>query len=135
VRILLVAVGKVRSPFADDVGHYAKHISARAKFEQIEVRDAAAAIRRIPERAVTVLLEPGGQAHDSEGFAAFIEARRLEGRPVCFVIGGPDGIDLPGAEHSISLGEMTLPHQLARVVLMEQIFRALSILAGEPYHR
>lgn len=130
-----MAVGKVRSPFVDDVAHYAKHISARAQLEQVEVKDAAAALRRIPERAITVALDPRGEQLDSEEFASFVGERRLEGRPLCFVIGGPDGIEVPDADHRISFGPVTLPHQLARVVLLEQVFRALSILAGEPYHR
>lgn len=128
-------MGKARSPYVDDVAHYSKHLQPRAHVEQLEVRDAAAAIRRIPARAATVVLDPRGEVHDSPGFARFIEQRQLEGRPLCFVIGGADGIDLPDADHMISFGPMTLPHQLARVVLLEQLFRAFTIIAGEPYHR
>ena len=53
---------------------------------------------------------------------------------MCFVLGGAYGIDLPGADHRLSLGPLTMPHQLARVVLLEQLYRAHRILAGEPYH-
>jgi 23S rRNA (pseudouridine1915-N3)-methyltransferase len=53
---------------------------------------------------------------------------------MCFVIGGPFGLDLDAADHRFSLGRLTLPHQLARVVLLEQLYRAHKILAGEPYH-
>lgn len=135
MRILLIAVGKARPPYADDVAHYAKHLAPRAQVEQVEVRDAAAAIKRIPERSATVLLDPCGTVLDSEAFAGFIEQRQLEARTLCFVIGGADGIDLPSADYRISFGPMTLPHQLARVVLLEQLFRAFTIIAGEPYHR
>ena len=55
-------------------------------------------------------------------------------RDLCFVIGGPFGLELERADHRLSLGPMTLPHQLARVVLLEQLYRAHKILAGEPYH-
>jgi 23S rRNA (pseudouridine1915-N3)-methyltransferase len=55
-------------------------------------------------------------------------------RDLCFVVGGPFGIDLDAADHRLSLGAITLPHQLARVVLLEQIYRAHKIIAGEPYH-
>ena len=55
-------------------------------------------------------------------------------RDLCFVVGGAYGVDLPDADHRLSLGPMTLPHQLARVVLLEQLFRAHKIIAGEPYH-
>ena len=58
----------------------------------------------------------------------------MSGLDLCFVVGGPYGLELPGATHKISLGPMTLPHQLARVVLLEQLYRAHKILAREPYH-
>ena len=70
---------------------------------------------------------------DSMEFSRWLEDRRQAGRDVCFVIGGPKGLDLQ-ADMRLSLGPMTLPHQLARVVLLEQIFRAHKILAREPYH-
>ena len=60
--------------------------------------------------------------------------RRMSGRDLCFVVGGPFGLELPDADHRLSLGPMTLPHQLARVVLLEQLFRAHKILKNEPYH-
>jgi 23S rRNA (pseudouridine1915-N3)-methyltransferase len=72
---------------------------------------------------------------DSLAFSRFLEGRRQSGRDLCFVIGGPFGLDeLEGVEHRLSLGEMTLPHQLARVVLLEQLYRGHKIIAGEPYH-
>ena len=81
-----------------------------------------------------VLLGAGGTEHSSEAFARFLEERRQGGRDVCFVVGGPFGTALDRHDHLLSLGPMTLPHQLARVVLLEQLFRAHKILAGEPYH-
>jgi 23S rRNA (pseudouridine1915-N3)-methyltransferase len=82
-----------------------------------------------------VLLDAGGRAYSSEDFARWLEERRMAGRDVCFVIGGPDGVQLERCDERISFGPMTLPHQLARVVLLEQLYRAHKILAGEPYHR
>ena len=67
-------------------------------------------------------------------FARFIEARRDSAKDLVFVIGGAHGLELPRADHRLSLGPMTLPHQLARVVLLEALFRAHRIIAGEPYH-
>jgi 23S rRNA (pseudouridine1915-N3)-methyltransferase len=81
-----------------------------------------------------VLLDEAGTAHDSAGFARWLESRRQAGRDVCFVLGGAYGTDLQGSDERLSLGPLTLPHQLARVVLLEQLFRAHKILAGEPYH-
>ncbi len=134
MRILVVAVGRLRPPFADDVQHYARLIARHARVELIEVREDEQVARRIPERAFTSLLDAGGQEYDSVGFSRFLEDRRMSGRDLCFVVGGPYGLELPAADHRISLGRMTLPHQLARVVLLEQLYRAHKILAGEPYH-
>ena len=134
MRYYVVAVGRARSPYADDLEHYAKLLSRHARVDVIEVANDEAIERRIPERAYVVLLDAAGTGHSSEGFAAFLEQRRQGGRDVCFVIGGPYGTALERHDHVLSLGPMTLPHQLARVVLLEQLFRAHKILAGEPYH-
>jgi 23S rRNA (pseudouridine1915-N3)-methyltransferase len=134
VRYLVLAVGRLRPPFSDDVQHYRKLLARHARVDVVEVREDEQVERRIPERAYVVLLDPGGTAHDSEGFARFIEERRQGGRDVCFVVGGPFGTRLERHDHLLSFGPLTLPHQLARVVLLEQLFRAHKILAGEPYH-
>jgi 23S rRNA (pseudouridine1915-N3)-methyltransferase len=133
MRISVIAVGRLRPPYRDDVEHYRRMLSGHAKVELIEVRDDDAVRRRIPERAVVVLLASDGEQLDSEGLSRWLEQRRHDGRDVCFVIGGPTGLALD-ADMRLSLGPMTLPHQLARVVLLEQIYRAHKILAGEPYH-
>ncbi len=134
VRILVVAVGRLRPPFADDVQHYQRLIAGHARLELVEVRQDEQVQRRIPERAFTTLLDVGGDEYSSEEFSRFLEERRMSGRDLCFVVGGPYGLQLPAVEHRFSLGPMTLPHQLARVVLLEQLYRAHKILAGEPYH-
>jgi 23S rRNA (pseudouridine1915-N3)-methyltransferase len=134
VRIIVVAVGRLRPPFVDDVAHYAKLLSGHARLELIEVREEERAQRRIPADAYVSLLAADGQALDSIGLARFIEERRMSRRDLCFVIGGAFGVELERADHRLSLGPMTLPHQLARVVLLEQLFRAHKIIAGEPYH-
>jgi 23S rRNA (pseudouridine1915-N3)-methyltransferase len=135
VRIVVVAVGKLRPPFADDVQHYQKLLAGHTRLEMIEVRDDAQVARRIPERAFVSLLDAAGEQRDSIAFSRWLEDRRQAGRDLCFVVGGPfGGLELDGVDHRLSLGEMTLPHQLARVVLLEQLYRAHKILAGEPYH-
>jgi 23S rRNA (pseudouridine1915-N3)-methyltransferase len=134
VRIIVVAVGRLRPPFADDVAHYTKLLSGHARLELVEVRDGERVDRRIPQRAFVSLLADDGNQLDSSGFSRFLADRRMEGRDLCFVVGGPFGLELARADHRLSLGPMTLPHQLARVVLLEQIYRAHKILAGEPYH-
>jgi 23S rRNA (pseudouridine1915-N3)-methyltransferase len=134
VRIFVVAVGRLRPPFADDVEHYAKLLSRYARLQLVEVREDEDVGRRLPQRAFVSLLDPAGEMPDSVQFSAFLEGRRQSGLDLCFVVGGPFGLDLPGVQHRLSLGKITLPHQLARVVLLEQLFRAHKILAGEPYH-
>ena len=134
VRYTVLAVGKLRPPYADDAQHYLRLLAKQARVEVVEVADDAALARRVPRGAYVSLLDGGGTAYDSEGFARWLEQRRQAGRDVCFVVGGAFGTALEVADHRLSLGPMTLPHRLARVVLLEQLFRAHKILAGEPYH-
>ena len=134
MRVTVVSVGRLRPPFADDVQHYQKLLARHARVELVEVREDEQVARRIPERAFVSLLDADGAQYSSESFATFLEERRQAGRDVCFIVGGPFGLDLPSVDHRLSLGAMTLPHQLARVVLLEQIYRGHKILAREPYH-
>jgi 23S rRNA (pseudouridine1915-N3)-methyltransferase len=134
VRILVVAVGRLRPPFADDVQHYQKLLARHARLELIEVREDDHVHRRIPERVFVSLLDRAGEELDSLAFSRFLEGRRQSGQDLCFVIGGPFGLELEAVNHRLSLGKITLPHQLARVVLLEQLYRGHKILAGEPYH-
>jgi len=135
VRIVVLAVGRLRPPYADDIQHYQKLLARHARIELIEVREDEHVGRRIPDRAFVSLLAVGGEEFDSMGFSRFLEARRMSGRDLCFVIGGAYGLELEeGVDHRFSLGRLTLPHQLARVVLLEQLYRGHKILAGEPYH-
>ncbi len=134
MRYSVVAVGKARPPYADDLQHYEKLLSRHARVEVIEVADDEALERRIPDRTFVCLLDSRGKAYTSEAFAGWLEERRQAGRDVCFVIGGAFGVELDRADHKLSFGPMTLPHMLARVVLLEQLYRAHKILANEPYH-
>jgi 23S rRNA (pseudouridine1915-N3)-methyltransferase len=124
----------MRPPYADDAEHYAKLLRGHARVDVVELKEDADVARRLPDRAHVVLLDVGGRTRDSPGFARWLEDRRQAGRDVCFVIGGAFGLELPQAHERLSFGPMTFPHQLARVLLLEQLFRAHKILAGEPYH-
>jgi 23S rRNA (pseudouridine1915-N3)-methyltransferase len=141
VQVVVISVGRLRAPYIDDVAHYAKLLGRHVRLTQIELRDDGARdggaerlAGRLPRDAYVSLLAADGEALDSLAFARFIERRRESGRDLAFVIGGAYGVDLPQADHRLSLGSMTLPHQLARVVLLEALFRAHRIIAGEPYH-
>lgn len=130
----MLAVGRLRPPYVDDVQHYKKLLAGHAKLELIEVRADEDVSRRIPDRSFKVLLAADGRSFDSEGFSHFLEQRRQAGLTLCFIVGGPRGLDMDECDMRLSLGTMTLPHQLARVVLLEQLYRAHKILAHEPYH-
>jgi 23S rRNA (pseudouridine1915-N3)-methyltransferase len=134
VRILVVAVGRLRPPFSDDVLHYQKLLARHVKLELIEVREDDQVTRRIPDRTFVSLLDREGEELDSVSFSDFLETRRQSAQDLCFVVGGPFGLELDEVDHRMSLGRITLPHQLARVVLLEQLYRGHKILAGERYH-
>ena len=151
----LLAVGKLRGviwlPAATE---YSRRVQRYVKFELVEIRDSIG--KGLPEatalaeegRAITQLLEPGnflvaldreGKAFDSKKFAQLLQKQIDAGiRKMDFVIGGPAGLEqniVAKANLRLSLGALTLPHELARVVLLEQLYRALTILRGEPYHK
>lgn len=147
----VVCVGRLRPPHADAGGEYERRVAQLTGFRVDEVaaeplqRGEAYARVREAERiraslargAWSVALSPDGREHDSStAFAAWLERRLASGRPVAFVIGGASGIDadLVGeCDERMALGRLTMPHQLARVVLVEQLYRALCTLQGHPY--
>ena len=118
---------------------YVKRISRSCAVEVAEVRDATAALKRLDANraAVSVLLDAGGKVHDSEAFAKWLGELRDRGtRELFFVCGDADGFPESLRERvgqKISLSAMTYSHELARVMLAEQIYRALAILSGSPY--
>jgi 23S rRNA (pseudouridine1915-N3)-methyltransferase len=143
VRLIVVCVGKIRSPFVDDVAHYERLIGRHARVETVEIpesdpeREGQAILKRISPDARLCALDREGHAVSSQGLAALLETWRLAGRDVYFAIGGPFGLSgqvLERAADRFSLGAITLPHQLARVVFLEQLFRAHKILLGQQYH-
>jgi 23S rRNA (pseudouridine1915-N3)-methyltransferase len=101
--------------------------------------EAAALLASVQPGATLVALDEGGKSLDSRAFAGRLVAWRDEGvRDVVFVIGGPDGLApavLDKADLRLALGAMTWPHQVVRVMLAEQLYRAVTILSGHPYHR
>lgn len=154
MRITIVAVGKLKEPYwRDAAAEYLKRLRSYATVRVVEVADRDLArgeqlvrtaeaedLRRaLPEGAHVVALDAGGTSLASESFAEWMGACGLDGRShLAFVIGGSAGLApeiLARADDRISLGPMTLPHQLARVVLLEQVYRGFRILRGEPYHR
>jgi len=154
VRITIVAVGKLKERhWREAAEEYLKRLGAYATVDVVEVPDrdvsrdegravaeeGAAILKAIPAGAHVVALEIGGRHITSEDLADWIGAHGIEGRShVAFVVGGTAGLSpdvLERAQERLSLSRMTLPHQLARVVLLEQVYRAFRIMRGEPYHR
>jgi 23S rRNA (pseudouridine1915-N3)-methyltransferase len=114
----------------------------RAKLHEGAARARSAEATRILEllspRDYVVALDEHGAEPTSAALAGWLEERRGGGRPITFIVGGPDGLDaavLERSQYRWALSRLTLPHALARVVLVEQLYRAASLQAGHPYHR
>ncbi len=111
---------------------------ARGAPAEVKRREGAALLGALPANAFVVVLDLGGEAVDSVRFASKVERWLGMGRPVCFLIGGAEGLDAPvlaRADAMLALGAMTWPHFLARAMLAEQLYRARCIATGHPYHR
>jgi 23S rRNA (pseudouridine1915-N3)-methyltransferase len=154
VRITLVAVGKLKERYwRDAADEYLKRLGPYATVKVVEIadrdsgRDEARAIaeegadilRALPDGAHVITLEIGGTQRSSEGFSARLDELGLSGKSsIALVMGGSVGLApevLARADERMSLGAMTLPHNLARVVVLEQVYRAFRISRGEPYHK
>jgi 23S rRNA (pseudouridine1915-N3)-methyltransferase len=137
LKTTLIVVGKAKEPFLAADAHYRKLLGRHQPVDVIEVRDELNIAGRIPKRAHVVAMERGGSALSSRAWAAWLSERRLDAIDLCFLIGGARGLPddvIALADERLSLGPQTMAHQLARVALLEQLFRATKILAGEPYH-
>jgi 23S rRNA (pseudouridine1915-N3)-methyltransferase len=131
---------KAGRPLALEIGRVVEIAESRASDAAQRQREEAEALRRhLPDGAALIVLDERGKTLDSAEFASQLAAQRDNGRrDLVFVIGGADGIDetlRSEADMAIALGRMTWPHQIVRILLAEQIYRAATILAGHPYHR
>ena len=156
IRITVVAVGKLKERFwADACAEYLKRLKAYAKVEVKEIadidpakaggvdaardREGSAVLAAIPEQSHAILLAIEGNERASEGLARRLDSLALAGTSdLTFIVGGSDGVSdavRTRANEQLSFGPITLPHNLARVVLLEQVYRAFKISRGEPYHK
>ncbi len=150
MRIFIAAVGRARAGGARTLyEEYISRLPWQVTLREVEekrklppperkAREAELLLGTLPAGAVAVALDEGGKVLSSRAFAGRMGSWRDEGRDVAFLIGGADGLDAQvprRADLTLSLGPMTWPHLLVRVLLVEQLYRAHSILAGHPYHR
>ncbi|HEU4856705.1 MAG TPA: 23S rRNA (pseudouridine(1915)-N(3))-methyltransferase RlmH [Rhodanobacteraceae bacterium] len=155
MRARLIAVGE-RMPgwVAEGFAEYAKRLSHDLPLELVEIKpgargkgrdhvramehEGAALLSALPRDAHVVVLDGHGAAWSSEQLAQQLSKWRMAGRDLAFLVGGPDGHHgdvLQRADQKWSLGPLTLPHMLVRLVAAEQLYRAVTILNGHPYHR
>ena len=157
MRILVAAIGKLKRGAESDLAERYRERAAKSgrgiglrSLEVIEIAESRArdaqrrmleesiAVANIIPKGATVLLDPRGEPLDSNSFAKRLRGWNDGGRDVTFVIGGPDGLAPTLSENAdlhLAFGALTWPHQLVRIMLLEQIYRAVTILSGHPYHR
>lgn len=159
MKITVLCVGKIKEKFfRDAIDEYKKRLSAYSVIDIIEVSDEKTnekasdreisiikaaegerLLKRIPEASYVITLEINGKMKTSEELSESISRLMLNGcSHICFIIGGSLGLDeriCRRSQLSLSFSKMTFPHQLMRVILLEQVYRAFKIKAGEPYHK
>jgi 23S rRNA (pseudouridine1915-N3)-methyltransferase len=154
MRLVVAVVGKARNAaLGEAIRDYEKRAARYWPLDVHEVREERATgipvdkvkereglrlSEKVPERAQTVACEIGGKSLNSEQFAEFLQTAREQDRDLAFLIGGAFGLSssvTKGSAMKLSLAPWTLPHEIARLVLVEQIYRAGTIVRGEPYHK
>jgi 23S rRNA (pseudouridine1915-N3)-methyltransferase len=139
LKIFLFFIGRPKDAHANGLaGDFVKRVSRYAPIEMREIRPDRVDIWARHPTASKILLDPAGKPMDSAAFASLFYRAEMDGRDLVFVIGGHDGLP-PGwsarADLLLSLSKMTFPHELARAMLAEQIYRAFATLRGHPYPR
>src|ERR1700674_2637730 len=154
MRLVVAVVGKARNPALGeairdyetraarywplDVHEVREERASGSSVERVKEKESVRLSERIPDSAQTVACEQGGRTLDSAQFAEFLLRARDDDRDLAFLIGGAFGLatDVSArATLKLSLAPWTLPHELARLVLVEQIYRAGTLVRGEPYHK
>ena len=159
MKITIVTVGKIKEKYLRDaIGEYSKRLSKYCKLEIVEVADektpdnasetmekiirdkeAERILKYVREDAYVVTLEIGGKMLDSVEFSRKLENLGIQGKShILFIIGGSIGLGeavLKRSDFALSFSKMTFPHQLMRVILLEQVYRGYRIINGEPYHK
>ena len=159
MKLTVIVVGKLREKYLKEgIGEYSKRLSRFCELEIVEVEDEQAPenlaaaqelqvkkkeaekiLKKVKEGSALVILDVKGERTSSEGLAAKLQTFFISGKShITFVIGGSLGLDqelLKKADYRFSMSELTFPHQLARLILLEQLFRAFKIMNNETYHK
>jgi 23S rRNA (pseudouridine1915-N3)-methyltransferase len=155
MKVSIAAIGRVKGVFADSLAEYEKRASRYFSFETVEIREhpshraanrqevmqeeGTRILARVPDGFDLVALHREGKSWSSEKLSEYLAGLALDSRPgVVFAIGGAFGLSdavLRRADHRLSLSGFTFPHEMARLILTEQIYRAGTIARGEPYHK
>ena len=158
MNMTLVCVGKLKEKFySSAVEEYGKRLQKFCRFQVIEVPDektgaaddaaantliqqkeGARILEKLPDRAYTIALAIDGKSYDSIGFSRHIEQMMMHSANIAWIIGGSTGLSkevLARADEKISFSPLTFPHQLMRVIFLEQLYRAFKIMKNEPYHK
>ena len=141
MKITLIVVGKLKNQFKEIDDFFQKRIKIYSPFEVIELKEkndialeTENIIKSIPSNSFVVALRENGKSFDSLAFSRFLDEKSVSHGSICFVIGGAYGFGNVNENLSLSIAPWTLPHQLARINLLEQIYRGLSIINGSSYH-
>ena len=149
MNITIICVGKLKEKYWQDAAaEYFKRLSRFAKMNVLELsesksddsaEESAAIVSHIPKGAYVIALDVGGKSLSSEGLAQLISQKTVAGvSHICLIIGGSNGFDdsvRAAADMRLSFSSFTFPHQLMRVILLEQLYRAFKINSGEKYHK
>jgi len=139
VKVFVYYIGRAKDAHVNAVAEdYLARIARYVPAQMAEIRPERSDLRAKHPTARKIFLDPAGQAPDSAGFAALVQKAEMEARDLVFLVGGHDGLP-PGwaaqADLLFSLSRLTMPHELARAVLLEQVYRAFATLRGHPYPR
>jgi len=147
-RISLIAIGKLSSEYLDASNHFMRMLSKEIVVHEIIIKkniigpeimelEADSILGKIPQSDYVILLDPSGKKFDSITFANFL-SRTISSNKISFIIGGAWGVSArvkSRANLAFSLSDLTFSHMLSRIILLEQIYRAKSIISGHPYHK
>jgi 23S rRNA (pseudouridine1915-N3)-methyltransferase len=154
MNIHIICLGKLKEIYWEEAeAEYIKRLSPYAKytitelkeepfrgsdnFDYIKEKEAKRLIEKIPPNSVTIALHERGRKFTSREFGFFVEERAQYGETLCFIIGGPLGLHqslLDRTQFQVSLSDLTFPHQMVRVLLSEQVYRAVTLIKGKTYH-